>query len=732
MGGVQRKFQPSLVLGHTVEGKQMFALTGTDFERHKVISGITGAGKSYILASIFLLLFRLKISVVLIDPNGDLAKLILILLAGSDYFADPRSFSRLWYVDFKRAEKDYAIAFNLLNQPYEAHTTANNLLESMHRAFPVTGTTANLDNVILAASLVLIENSLPITELPRLILDAEFRDRLLLKVSDPLVVEFFKSKFGDKVNSNLVDSTMRRAFLLTFSPVLRNTLGQFANKLNMRHILDTGRSCIFNLGGLDDQSKRLLGGALMVNIEQAFLSRADLDPKLRRPAHVIIDEFPVFSSHSEQSFSVILEQVRKYKGTLYLAHQTQSQLSSGMAGSLQNAVSINMRSGYSDSSTLVQQFYRPQSKLNESFFDSLLHIIGVKPEKEHSVFSDVANTNEAKYLFETLDRQEAIVTLNGVSTLIKTNTIPEVKVDPRKLEEIENTYASSLLTPLSQIGKDESVSHLTLVTSPLPPAKRRIPRSSSTNPPFQTFVGCAGTDEELLAIFSQYGGYLTVVMLSKLLQKSENTARNKLNRLVDSGLVEAQSVPRTSPSGKTPLVYSLAKKGVRKHEFLEHALATSEILLSAALLPTVANEVTILDIRSDLLHFKTSPIVLSDGKSLVPDGCVRLCSPSYEYVVYVEVDRGSESREKIVSKLNNYKTLASQCDCMAVAFCVVSGGELRVKALRNWAEDVIQEEMQELFLYAPLDSASLTPKNLYLAPTWLSASENMPQPLIVL
>src|SRR5260370_27865133 len=150
---------------------------------------------------------------------------------------------------------------------------------------------------------------------------------------------------------------MRRSFLLTFSPVLRNTLGQRENRLNMRHILDTGISCIFNLGGLDDQSKRLLGGALLVNIEQAFLSRSDRDPHLRKPAHVIIDEFAVFSSHSEQSFAVILEQVRKYKGTLYLAHQTQSQLSSGMAGKLQKEGSINIKNGDTDSSTLMQKFY---------------------------------------------------------------------------------------------------------------------------------------------------------------------------------------------------------------------------------------------------------------------------------------------------------------------------------------------------------------------------------------
>ena len=218
MSDLQRKFQPSLVLGHTVEGKHLFALSGTDFEKHKVISGITGAGKSFFLASIFLWLFRLGVTVLLIDPNGDLAKLILTLLASSDYFTNPRAYARLWYVDFKRSEKGAAIAFNVLKQDYESHTTADNFLDAMHRAFPVTGTTSSLDNVVLASCLALIENSRPITDLPRLILDADFRDKLLRHVSDPLVSLFFKSEFGDKVNKNLIASTMRRSFLLTFLP----------------------------------------------------------------------------------------------------------------------------------------------------------------------------------------------------------------------------------------------------------------------------------------------------------------------------------------------------------------------------------------------------------------------------------------------------------------------------------------------------------------------------------
>src|SRR6266700_1087435 len=457
--------QPSLQLGHTREGMP-FTLTGSDFARHKHIMGISGSGKSYFLASLALLLFSQGIAFCLIDPHGDLAKLILTLLAGSDYFTDRRAYDRLWYVDFKRAEKDAAIPFNVLNQPYEAHTIANNVLEATHRAFPVSGTTTSLDNVMLAASLVLIENNQPITELPRLILDRQYRETLLQSVSDPLVVQFFKSKFGEKVNSQLVDSTLRRSFLLTFSPVLRHTLGQAENTLNFRKLMDERVSCIFNLGGLDDQTKRFLGCLLMVGLEQAFLSRADLEPEKRHPTHVFCDEFQLFMNNSEISFSRFLEECRKYSGVMYCAHQHLQQLPSGISGALQNALSIVMQAGYEDSSKLVQNFYRQPQEKSRGFFDSLLELFGLKEKHPQSVFTEMENKEQGRYLFETLNRQEALVTLNGITTLIKTNTIPSVHVDPSKLKEIEDTYAQQLFTPLSRIGKDTPASIDTVGLSP--------------------------------------------------------------------------------------------------------------------------------------------------------------------------------------------------------------------------------------------------------------------------
>jgi hypothetical protein len=99
------------------------------------------------------------------------------------------------------------------------------------------------------------------------------------------------------------ESTLNRMALLTFSPTLRYSLGQQENALDFRQHLDDGVSVIYNLGGLDEETQRFLGALLLVGYEAAALSRASLAPEARKPWHLIVDEFSLFSARSEMTLS---------------------------------------------------------------------------------------------------------------------------------------------------------------------------------------------------------------------------------------------------------------------------------------------------------------------------------------------------------------------------------------------------------------------------------------------
>ena len=112
---------------------------------------------------------------------------------------------------------------------------------------------------------------------------------------------------------------------LTFSLVLKHSLGQGESLLDPRQLLDEGKWVILNLALLNTEARKLLGRLLTVMVEQAALSRSELRTRERHKSHhLILDEFAEFSAQSDKALRSILDQTRKYGLFLVLAHQIYS------------------------------------------------------------------------------------------------------------------------------------------------------------------------------------------------------------------------------------------------------------------------------------------------------------------------------------------------------------------------------------------------------------------------
>jgi hypothetical protein len=186
---------------------------------------------------------------------------------------------------------------------------------------------------------VLIENRLPLTYLQRLFADQTFRRECLKRLPHDEVVQLTFQNFErlGRDQAEAAGSTLRRAFQLVFNATTRLSLGQPDNLLPLRKFMDEGRFLIFNLGGIRDElSRKIIGAMLMVQLEQAALSRVDLLPTERVPHTILVDEWPVFAA-SEGSLSHILSQARKFALNIYLACQSLSQISEKrLAGAFEN------------------------------------------------------------------------------------------------------------------------------------------------------------------------------------------------------------------------------------------------------------------------------------------------------------------------------------------------------------------------------------------------------------
>jgi hypothetical protein len=395
--------------------------------------------------------------VAIVDPHADLAHDVLALLLQAGYFRRNDARRKVLYVDFSNREA--ALPFNVLRQPYPVDEVARMIVEACSRAWPALadGQAPQFENILLASIPVLIANDLPLTAMTRLLSDRPYRERLLRQVTDPQIVSFFHQRFDHwgREAPLLVESALRRIFLLTYSPTLRAALSQRENALNFRQLMDAQTSVICNLGGLDEETQKLLGCLVTVGYEVAALSRADQREAQRSPYHLILDEFASFSAQSEETLARVLSLTRKYGLFCTLAHQTFSQLSSRLAGALQNTLQICFRIGREDSVWAAPRF---------GSFDPLQvkHVVedeNAEP-RTHPLFLSVQETYEgwAKAL-EHLKPREAFVRVKGKTVKIRTTTIKH-HVRWHTIEALRAAYAAQLLisrTALATAVETESV-----------------------------------------------------------------------------------------------------------------------------------------------------------------------------------------------------------------------------------------------------------------------------------
>lgn len=316
-------------------------LTLKEARTHSHVLGISGSGKSRLLASLYVQLVKHGVGCTLIDPHGDLTKLILALLAKDGYFRRDDAYEQLVYLDVPTAARlGGYLPFNVLATRQEPHALASNIKEAFHRAYPELALGAPMfDTLVQDGVKVLIENKLPLTQLYQLITDRDYRDALLEQEPDQDIIAFWHDQFDQLAPKDQVDqagAALRRSHLLTFSPILKYSLGQMGNFLDFRDVMDRKKSLLINLALPDEEAKRLFGCLLTVMAEMAALSRSETSAGSRPDHYLFLDEFATFTSKSEESLSVMLSQTRKYGLFSVLAHQNWSQASDRLRGALQN------------------------------------------------------------------------------------------------------------------------------------------------------------------------------------------------------------------------------------------------------------------------------------------------------------------------------------------------------------------------------------------------------------
>ena len=232
---------------------------------------------------------------------------------------------------FDPADLAHPIGFNILSghdDPERRHLAVAGAV-SAFKGFWGESWGPRLEYILANALAALME--LPgatLLQLPRLLTDDAFRERMGGRLTDPVVRRYWLEEFAaldKRMRAEATSPVLNKVGQLFMSPMMRNIFGQQNSGFDPRFTMDNRRILIANLsrGKIGAANSALIGSLLVSAFELAAAGRADIPEHERVDCYLYADEFQHFAT---ASFGSILSEARKYRLSLALFHQYEDQL----------------------------------------------------------------------------------------------------------------------------------------------------------------------------------------------------------------------------------------------------------------------------------------------------------------------------------------------------------------------------------------------------------------------
>ena len=333
-----------------------FGIKAKDRSRHTYVIGKTGMGKSTLLENMAVQDINNGEGLAFIDPHGKTAELLL------EYVPKERIKDVLYFAPF---DLDYPISFNVMEDVgYEKrHLVASGLMSAFKKIW-VDAWSARMEYILNNVLLSLLEYpDATLIGVNRMLVDKEYRKKVVDNISDPSVKAFWTdefAKYGDRYMQEAGAAIQNKIGQFISNPLIRNIIGQPKSTFDIREIMDNKKILIINLskGRVGEANANLLGSMLITKIYLGAMSRADSSPALLKHLpdfYLYVDEFQSFAN---ESFADILSEARKYKLALTVAHQYIEQMSDEVRAAVFGNVGtmIAFRVGSYDAEVLEKEF----------------------------------------------------------------------------------------------------------------------------------------------------------------------------------------------------------------------------------------------------------------------------------------------------------------------------------------------------------------------------------------
>jgi hypothetical protein len=331
---------------------------------HTHIIGGSGHGKTQLLQHLILRdLAALKAdkgSVIVIDSQGDLIRNITHLadvrdMADRVVLIDPNDIEHppaLNLFDFGLdrlggyAEKDREMLLNGAVALFEYMFGALLGAELTNRQQVIFRFIARLMMVVEGATLHTMREFMESPEATR-----PYLDRL-----EPVERHFFATQFYEGTYNDTRKQILARLWGVLSNRVLARMFSQPRNRVNLFEAMNRGSLILVNTAKdlLKQEGTAIMGRFFIAMIAHAAQERTSIPEAHRRATFVYIDEA---QDYFDSSIEGLLNQARKYKVGLVLAHQNLGQLERGLQAAIMASTAIKLAGGVSasDASAIARE-----------------------------------------------------------------------------------------------------------------------------------------------------------------------------------------------------------------------------------------------------------------------------------------------------------------------------------------------------------------------------------------
>ena len=325
----RRNTRRDLILGASRVGDRKTAVILPESARptHLGIVGLTGTGKTYFLENLIRQDVAHGTGFAVFDVHGDLSQSILAFLASCAADA-PHIADRVVLVEPFDAR--HSVAFNPLELTpgTSPHFLAQELAHVLRARWETSTFGPRTEELLHHALYTLSTNNLTILELPALLSSHHYRRKLLAKVQDPVVLQYWKTRY-DALSAAMqrvfADPLLTRTSTFLAHPYIRDVLAQTTSTISFRSAIQKGLWLIINLskGKLGDENSHVLGSLLFTKLTLDVMAQAALPERDRSLFSVYADELQNLAG---PHIATLISEARKYRVALTTGQQFWQQL----------------------------------------------------------------------------------------------------------------------------------------------------------------------------------------------------------------------------------------------------------------------------------------------------------------------------------------------------------------------------------------------------------------------